>query len=245
VYGVAYREFKDYYGKQRSRCSLENANRVFHFAIAVYRAEYAGVMDLWQFLGCVYDTLGYGPADGETAGLFATFDPTLYQSRDVAKHFLNVFSKKLRYRLKRCLHPYAGPGTRRTDQNRKDEAGFRPGAVLGFVREYRLPEALSRKFGPQRLLESLPDRQWPPRGLASLAWCLFEAYELLDDWELDILRCAYAGCKAPSLRKMGRCLGLDHKTVRRRLHAALAKLKVYFGDEIHAAEQRALPAESR
>jgi hypothetical protein len=187
-------------------------------------------MDLWQFLGCVYDTLGYGPKDGEAAALFATFDPAKYKGRDVDKHFLNVLSMRLRYRVGRCLHPYAGPGTRQTDQNRQDVRGCPPGAVLGFFREHRLSERLTRRFGLQKLLESLPDRPWPPRRLGRLAECLFEAYELLDESQIAVLECAYSGRKTPSFREMGRCLGIDHKTARKRLDAALAKLEGYFGD---------------
>jgi hypothetical protein len=227
--GVAYREFERYM-HECYPCYPVAPRRVFGFAVKLYHTRYARVMDLWQFLGCVYDTLGYGPSDRMATGLFAAFDPNKYHGRlDPAKHFLNGFSRRLRDRLRRCLYP-------RTDQRRTDKRGVKPDDVLGFLKVCRLPETPRWRCGSQKLLESLPDRQWPPRGLGELEAFLLEAYWWLTELEIKVLTLAYSSRKMPSLREMGRSLGIDHKTVRRHLEAALDKLRQYFQNEILSKE---------
>jgi hypothetical protein len=226
----AYREFEDYYKEHRSLCpsAPPDPKRPFWIAIKLFREDYSDDMALWEFMSCVYATLGLCPRqEAKPEGLFRTFDPAKYHGKNVKKHFLNAFSVLLRPRLRRSLSP-------RTDQRRALTVdNFLPNCALGLFRERRLPLRPSWRYGPQRLLEELADREWPPRGLGNLLDCLPEAFSFLDSLEQAIIRCTYWRRKEPSARWIGGVVGKDHKTVCARRKIALIKARRGEGHTTH------------
>jgi hypothetical protein len=83
-------------------------------------------MTLWQFMDCAYAVLGFGKDAFQ--GLFGDFDPALYHGMlPLERHFVNLFMKRLRTRLRRALHP-------RSDDGRKGKREkFRESRGLGLI----------------------------------------------------------------------------------------------------------------
>ncbi len=230
-------DFIAFYEDERTVCFHAPANpqRTFRLLMKVYQEEYSGRVCLWQFLGCVYDALGYHTKDGKLVSrLFAKFDLTKYRGRlTPEKHFLNLLIRSVRRRLERAL-------CLRTDQRRPDEGPrfVGPGRVRTaglhcVFREWRLPMRSSWRYGPQRLLENLSDRPWPPgeEGRGQLEDVVREALGRLNTAEREIIRLTHFEQKPFSARRIGRALGLDHKTVRKYRDAAMTKLQRYFQNE--------------
>ncbi len=225
---LARREFSAYYETVRKGCPHAPAEpkRVFGLLMKVYRERYSRRVWLWQFLACTFDVLGEPAKRKRPAGLFETFDLSNYRGRlTPAKHFLNVLVKRLRARLARSLRP-------RSDQRRRP-AWFQPFPWLHLSREWRLPWRSSWRFGPQRLLENLSDRPWPPgeEGRGQLQDVMREAFDCLNAEQRKVMWLTSWPHKSISARAIGRILDLDHKTVRKYRDTALRKLGRYFQDE--------------
>jgi len=73
-----YDEFKRYYDDERCQWAPRNANRIFQFAFSNVYPNYRELMSQEEFLGVVYETLGFsGPS---SPGLFQKFDPRFLHS---------------------------------------------------------------------------------------------------------------------------------------------------------------------
>jgi RNA polymerase sigma factor (sigma-70 family) len=221
---LAYSEFRQYYVRERCRWAPENPRRPFQLAIKrLYLVRYRKWMSLWQFMAGVYDTLR---GSGKGRGLFTTFDPTKYSgTRPLEKHLLNCFTKRLRAVLRRSLHP-------RSDNGRKGLRGkFRVYRAHGLRRE-PTTGARARGFAARRDLEKLPDREWPARGLNQFADTVTDALDSLNEPERNVVELAYCSGDKLSARRIGEALGIDHKTVVRRLATAIRRLRDYYRDEL-------------
>lgn len=87
-------EFAEYYLAQRCRWAPRTPDRVFFLAYKVVYPQYRRRMTRAEFLGVVYDTLGFRGAARK--GLFQTFDLKEYKGALSAEdHFVNFFKQKL------------------------------------------------------------------------------------------------------------------------------------------------------
>jgi DNA-directed RNA polymerase specialized sigma24 family protein len=220
----AYDEFKNFYAKERCPWAPENPWRVYRLATKkLFMPTYQHRMTVWEFLSCVYHTLGV--REGRLRGLFQDFNPARYTQGELSaeKHFLNMFMKRLRARLHRSLHP-------RSDNRRKDRhARFVATPALGLVQQEG-PGAPTANC--QDMLPFLADRPWPPKGFSSLSGTVSEALESLPDSHRTVIELAYWPRLRPSNRRIGRALGLDHKTVGRRRDEAIRMLRAFYADEL-------------
>src|SRR5262245_1023331 len=113
-------DFADYYARHRCRWAPANPRRLFNAAFKGVYSVYHRRLTPCQFLALVYDRLG--ARAGGLRGLLQTFDPAKYGGRlPLEEHFLNLFLRRLKGRVRNCL-------TRtRTDQGRPgDRSKFRP-----------------------------------------------------------------------------------------------------------------------
>jgi hypothetical protein len=138
------------------------------------------------------------PGD-KPAGVFETFDPEKYKSGlPMEEHFVNFFKQKLRGKLDLALK-------RDTDRG---QHGNR------------------ETFGGHRVIEFLEEGTKFSRYEVEAVESLSEALSLLEGEELRVIKSRY--WDGDSNRKIGRELRMDHKTVKRRRDAALAKLQRFY-----------------
>lgn len=96
-----YREFAAYYEAERCVWAPANPRRAFNLAVKTLYEPNREKVSLFQFIGLVYETLGF--AAGGT-GLFREFDPDKYHGRlPLEKHFLNLFRARLEGKLVNAL----------------------------------------------------------------------------------------------------------------------------------------------
>jgi RNA polymerase sigma factor (sigma-70 family) len=217
-----YDEFAAYYASERCRWAPNDPRRVFNLALKSIYPSYNRRLTAEQFLALIYDTLGV--RQGRPRGLFQSFNPGKYKGRlSLQDHFVNLFMRRLKDRLKGNLSRNG------TDQNRQADASeFQARPELGLYKVTR-----TSRWNRQRV-ESLPE------ALAFLLThdrevenAVAEALAGLGLQEEQVIRLTYWG--GLSRRKIGRLLGLDHKTVARRYDDALWKLREFYGVEQRVA----------
>jgi DNA-directed RNA polymerase specialized sigma24 family protein len=220
----AYKEFSTFYLRQRCRWAPANPWRVFRMSTKrLYLPSFGKFMTVWEFLSCVYLTLGV--REGQPRGLFQDFDPALYTNgrKSLQKHFLNVFMKRLKARLKRSLRP-------RTDKGREDpHKKFLARPELGLIRQ-EARGTRADNFGDVK--KSLSDRTCPPKELHKDVETVREALETLPRLYRAVVEMTFWPRKRPSDRKIAAALGIDHKTVRKRRDRAILELRRYYHDDV-------------
>jgi hypothetical protein len=135
----------------------------------------------------------------EPAGLFQKFDPKKYNGRlSPEDHFVSLFRTNLKGNLGLELR-------RVTDRGQRDDR---------------------ENFGGHRVIEFLEEGTKFSRYDVEAVESLPEALLLLEGEELRVIKSRY--WDGDSNRKIGLQLGMDHKTVKRRHDAALAKLRRFY-----------------
>jgi hypothetical protein len=121
-----YEEFARYYVEERCEWAPANPRRVFNLAFERFYPGVQNRMSPEEFLGVVYQTLGFRGTDRD--GLFQTFNPALYRGhRPLDDHFVSFFARKLKGKLGRAVG-------RTTDRERPgDPHTFRTDPGLGLV----------------------------------------------------------------------------------------------------------------
>jgi len=190
-----YAEFERYYVGARCRWAPANPRRLFNLAFKRVYPAYREKMSRWQFLAAIYRTLGVRDNE-ELPGLFQTFDPRKYKGPlPLEDHFVNFFKKKLVGNLTLAMK-------RVTDNGRRgDREKFIARPEIGLLTE-------QTRFSRHDIeaVEALP-----------------EALAHLESEERVVIQLTYwAG---DSNRSIGRCLGLNHKTVAARHRSAMSKLR--------------------
>lgn len=206
------------------RPGLPTVKRVAAFARVVQREMQGPKCSQEELAAHVFLVLDGRTTNGR--GLLNDFDRTKYCGRlTTDDHFMNLFAGRLRSRLANAAES-ATDGGRRGDP---DRFLHRPGGGWYSVR------AVAQHGSPvhSKDIDNLPDRPRQARhGLESLTDYVWEALDALAPVDDRILWMCI-GCEC-SDRDVGREVGVCHKTVARRVKAALAKFRTFFANELAA-----------
>jgi RNA polymerase sigma factor (sigma-70 family) len=215
-------QFDQCYARVR-RPGLPSAWRLFRFCWALYETRYATRLLPGEFLSLLYQTLFGIPGKGR--GLMADFDPKRYHGRlSQAGHFLNMLKRRLQARVRREFERMSDQG-QVGDENRfpdRREVGLcKP---RGWTRE--AGEASSR-FDPAAVPDRPPDG---PDGLDRLLETLPEALAILNPEQNRVVYLRY--WLGWSYRRIGKDMGLDHKTIASLHSKALDRLRAFYREEV-------------